>query len=73
MQRDYTYKPGEIVIVNIQVESDKNYGYWIVIEHTARNLPDGMLEEVDCLSPCGTVVSWSPQYLSYPVSSESYD
>ena len=66
MQRGYTFKKGEIVIVNVQVESDENYGLWIVIEHRAVNYPDGMLEEVSCLSPCGTVVNWSPQYLSYP-------
>jgi len=66
----YTFKPGEIVIVNIQVESDSNYGYWIVIEHVARIYPDGMLEGVRCLSPGGTVVDWSPKYLSYPVSSD---
>ena len=67
MQRGYTFKSGEIVVVNIQVESDENYGLWLVIEHRAINYPDGMLEEVACLSPCGTVVNWSPQYLSYPV------
>ena len=67
MRGRYTYKPGDIVVVNIQVETDENYGLWIVIEHKARNYPDGMLEEVECLSPCGTVVTWSPQYLSYPV------
>lgn len=66
MRRGYTFKKGEIVVVNIQVESDENYGLWIVIEHRAVNYPDGMLEEVACLSPCGTVVTWSPQYLSYP-------
>lgn len=66
MRGRYTYKPGDIVVVNIQVETDENYGLWIVIEHRARNYPDGMLEEVECLSPCGTVVTWSPQYLSWP-------
>ena len=66
MRGRYTYKPGDIVVVNIQVETDENYGLWIVIEHRAHNYPDGMLEEVACLSPCGTVVTWSPQYLSYP-------
>lgn len=54
------------MVVNIQVETDENYGLWLVIEHKAVNYPDGMLEEVDCLSPGGTVVTWSPQYLSYP-------
>ena len=66
MRRGYTYQSGEIVVVNIQVETDANYGLWIVLEHRAINYPDGMLEEVECLSPCGTVVTWSPQYLSYP-------
>ena len=66
MQRGYTFKQGDIVTVNIQVPTDSNYGLWIVIEHKAINYPDGMLEEVQCLSPCGTVVTWSPQYLSYP-------
>ena len=66
MQRGYTFKEGEIVVVNIQVETNESYGLWLVIEHRARNYPDGMLEEVACLSPCGTVVNWSPQYLSYP-------
>ena len=70
MRGRYTYKPGDIVVVNIQVESDENYGLWIVIEHRARNYPDGMLEEVACLSPCGTVVDWSPQYLSWPDQKE---
>ncbi|MBM37829.1 MAG: hypothetical protein CMO97_02035 [Woeseia sp.] len=60
------FKSGEIVVVNIQVETDANYGLWLVIEHRAVNYPDGMLEEVECLSPCGTVIAWSPQYLSYP-------
>ena len=67
MRRGYTFKSGEIVVVNIQVETDENYGLWLVIEHRAVNYPDGMLEEVACLSPCGTVVNWSPQYLSDPV------
>ena len=66
MRRGYTFKEGEIVVVNIQVESDENYGLWIVLSHRAHNYPDGMLEEVECLSPCCTVVTWSPQYLSYP-------
>jgi len=66
MQRGYTFKQGEIVVVNIQVDTDENYGLWIVLEHKAVNYPDGMLEEVECLSPCGTVVTWSPQYISYP-------
>ena len=68
MRRGYTFKPGEIVIVNIQVETDENYGLWLVIEHRAVNYPDGMLEEVRCLSPLGTLVDWSPHYLSYPES-----
>ena len=66
MRRGYTFKPGEIVTINVQVETDENYGYWLVIEHRAINYPDGMLEEVACLSPLGTVINWSPQYISYP-------
>jgi len=66
MSKGYTFNTGEIVVVNIQVETDENYGLWLVIEHRARNYPDGMLEEVDCLSPMGQVIAWSPRYLSYP-------
>ena len=60
------YKPGEIVMVSIQVETDENYGYWIVIEHRQVMYPDGSKDRVRCLSPCGTVVDWSPRYLCYP-------
>ena len=60
------YKPGEIVIVSIQVETDENYGYWIVLEHRHVMYPDGSKDRVRCLSPCGTVVDWAPRYLCYP-------
>ena len=57
------YRPGDIVTVKIQVESDSNYGYWVVIETVTDMMPDGSKTRVRCLSPCGTVVSWSPHYL----------
>ena len=66
MPREYTYQRGDIVVINVQAPDDSDYGLWIVIEHRGRICPDGMLEEVECLSPCGTVVAWNPQYLSSP-------
>jgi len=60
------YRPGEIVIISVQVQTGQSYGYWIVLEHSHVMHPDGTKERVKCLSPVGTIVEWSPRYICYP-------
>ena len=62
------FKPGDIVTIIVPPRPDVEYGHWIVIEHRTDMHPDGSKAWVKCLSPGGTIVDWTPAYVSHVVS-----
>ena len=66
------FKSGDIVTINVSTPNGE-YGHWVVIDHRIEMHPDGYDDAwVQCLSPCGTVVDWSPAYVSYMMSRDSH-
>ena len=65
------FEPGDIVTITVPTLTDEEYGHWIVIEHRPDMHPDGSMAWVQCLSPCGTIVDWSPAYVSHTMSRDS--
>jgi hypothetical protein len=66
------FKSGDIVTINVPTPNGE-YGHWIVIEHRTEMHPDGYDDAwVQCLSPCGTIVDWSPAYVSHTMSRDSH-